>query len=36
MNNLQLNGGLFSIPNPLADWTLKLISSDENAECGKE
>ena len=26
MNNLQLNDGLYSIPNPLADWALKLIS----------
>lgn len=26
MNNLQKNGGLYSIPNPLADWTNKLLS----------
>ena len=26
MNNLQFNDGLYSIPNPLADWALKLIS----------
>lgn len=26
MNNLQKNGGLYSIPNPLADWTIKLLS----------
>ena len=26
MNNLQLNDGLYSIPNPLADWVLRLIS----------
>ena len=25
MNNLQLNDGLYSIPNPLADWVLRLI-----------
>ena len=25
MNNLQENGGLFSIPNPLADWITQLI-----------
>lgn len=25
MNNLQENGGLYSIPNPLADWALKLL-----------
>lgn len=25
MNNLQYNGGLFSIPLPLADWIMKLI-----------
>jgi len=25
MNNLQFNDGLYSIPNPLADWALKLI-----------
>lgn len=25
MNNLQVNGGLYSIPNPLADWTVKLL-----------
>ena len=25
MNNLQFNDGLYSIPNPLADWTLRLI-----------
>lgn len=25
MNNLQENGGLYSIPNPLADWTLRLL-----------
>ena len=24
MNNLQENDGLYSIPNPLADWALKL------------
>jgi hypothetical protein len=24
MNNLQENGGLYSIPNPLSDWALKL------------
>lgn len=26
MNNLQENGGLYSIPNPLADWALKLLA----------
>ncbi len=26
MNNLQFNDGLYSIPNPLADWALKFIS----------
>ena len=26
MNNLQFNDGLYSIPNPLADWALKLVS----------
>jgi hypothetical protein len=26
MNNLQKNGGLYSIPNPLADWTNILLS----------
>ena len=25
MNNLQKNGGLYSIPNPLSDWALKLL-----------
>ena len=25
MNNLQENSGLFSIPNPMADWTIKLL-----------
>ena len=25
MNNLQFNDGLYSIPNPLADWALKFI-----------
>lgn len=25
MNNLQKNGGLYSIPNPLADWLLPLL-----------
>ena len=25
MNNLQENGGLYSIPNPLSDWALKLL-----------
>ena len=25
MNNLQENCGLYSIPNPLADWALKLL-----------
>ena len=25
MNNLQYNGGLISIPLPLADWILRLI-----------
>lgn len=32
MNNLQENGGLYSIPNPMADWMTRIISSqDENA-----
>ena len=26
MNNLQYNGGLFSIPLPLADWIMKLLN----------
>ncbi|MBQ6197956.1 MAG: ATP-binding protein [Bacteroidales bacterium] len=26
MNNLQENGGLYSIPNPLADWMLRFIT----------
>lgn len=25
MNNLQENGGLYSIPNPMADWMVKLV-----------
>ena len=28
MNNLQENGGLYSIPNPMADWMIKLVSGD--------
>ena len=27
MNNLQENGGLYSIPNPMADWMIKLLSA---------
>ena len=27
MNNLQENGGLYSIPNPMADWTIKMLSA---------
>ena len=26
MNNLQENGGLYGIPNPMADWIVKLVS----------
>lgn len=29
MNNLQENGGLYSIPNPLSDWSIKFLLSEE-------
>ena len=32
MNNLQENSGLYSIPNPMADWMVKLLSASMNEE----
>lgn len=29
MNNLQENGGLYSLPNPLADWLFKILGTAE-------
>ena len=32
MNNLQENGGLYSIPNPMADWMTRIISSQDEGK----